>query len=207
VYYQKGSVTEEEARAMLGTAEEQWALQIDQMGFSQPWRVIDGVVEQGLKHYVYGATPTDGIEPIANIPSTPQTDCASVAAISKEFAPQSYRTYGISHVFNHAAALGGDCIEPMLGVELLQEATGAVGGDPGIAAVFRENVTQFQRTPERPLVIKPVGQNDMYYLFGAALFRLRHRRPLPPRTLPHQQSPAPPDRDPAATPPNSRPAQ
>ena len=112
VYYD-ASFTEAKAQAVLPFAEAQWRAQVQQMGFAAPWRKVDGVVGEGLALYAYVNQPAAGISAVADVPSTPRSECATVAAFDSQWAQSSaYLSYVVGHVFNHAALFATDCIEP-----------------------------------------------------------------------------------------------
>jgi hypothetical protein len=109
------AATHEEAADVLGFAELAWAFEVDGLGIAAPWRLNEsGEPEQGLRIEFTDMGWGGGgmVEPLADVPSTPRSDCAVVVKIDAG-NPSYYLPVVVGHDFAHAVDMSEDCVEPL----------------------------------------------------------------------------------------------
>jgi hypothetical protein len=154
------------AGQVLADAEKSWANQVGVMGFAAPTTVDDNLNPvPGMRFYLqssegYLAYPL----PVADVSSTPQTDCATVVVLSQDL-PDWYRGSVVSHGFNHGLQFSSDCIEAPWAYEQITMSVNLTEypDDP----TYSMMLASFQKEPFRPVMYVDEGS---YYHYGASLF-------------------------------------
>lgn len=172
VYY-SGGAPQAQADSLLAEIEKAWAVEIVELGFATPLRVLDGAIVPGFHIHITKTAPSVGytFEVLGDHPATPAADCAILGVVNKDYLKsQIYYQDAAWHVLNHAALHAVDCLERSvptndifsIGLQHLRSEI-----PPGY---FKLETETFQAFPEYPLDAMGRGSADMYYPFGAALF-------------------------------------
>ncbi|MFH1434652.1 MAG: IPT/TIG domain-containing protein [Pseudomonadota bacterium] len=102
------------AESLMPDVEDVWSFYIDELGFNPPWRLDDeGKPEEGL--YIFLTDLGDdwgGAIPVADIPSTPESDCAASLEINKMFDPR-YLGFIVSQQMGSILLMANDCVEAL----------------------------------------------------------------------------------------------
>jgi hypothetical protein len=174
VYYE-APAPKAQADALLSRLDEAWTAEIEEMGFAQPLRVLEGNIVAGF-HITIRATGPEvayTFEVLGDDPATPEADCPILGIASTAFlAIGTYYQDTAWHVLNHASLHAVDCLEMSvptndiftIGVQLTR---GTVPSD----YLNHENTT-FQRLPEWSLDAVADTYDDVYYSFGSSLYAL-----------------------------------
>jgi hypothetical protein len=93
-------------------ADEIYGLLVDDVGLSVPWRLDEaGSPEPGL--YIFITTLDEDIagyaEPVADVPSTPNADCAVTLNINRTSG--FFGRFTLRHEMGHAMQMADDCVE------------------------------------------------------------------------------------------------
>lgn len=103
------------AQAALLSTELVYGIFVDNLGFTPPWRLDDeGTPEEGL--YVFltdmGDFASAAAVPVADVPSTPRSDCAVSLNINKASGSRRFeRTFG--QYLGSALFMADDCVEAL----------------------------------------------------------------------------------------------
>ena len=102
------------AESLMPDIEDVWTFYIDELGFNSPWRLDDeGEPEEGL--YIFLTDLGDdwgGAIPVADIPSTPESDCAASLEINKMLDPR-YLGFIVSQQMGSILLMANDCVEAL----------------------------------------------------------------------------------------------
>jgi len=167
IYYARAEKADV-AAALLPAAEQAWATQVEQLGFSAPSTLDDNLQPMpGMRFYLVQSSSFAGHAlPVADLPDTPQTDCASITLIADNL-PLSYLATVVEHEFNHAVVMATDCIEGFFALEMTAVAVTTLlhPNDDFLGSVLPD----FQQHPDYA-IYSVTGSN--YFHFGSALFGL-----------------------------------
>ncbi|MBI5549145.1 MAG: hypothetical protein HY901_35110 [Deltaproteobacteria bacterium] len=154
-----------DAQEVVKMAETSWSVQVGQMGFAAPWRLVDGKVETGLALWM-GNFTSAGYEATADIPATPQTDCAMLGGVPGPLytRDREYFALSVERAFSFVSLLGVDCIEPPRATSMFTGAIMHCEGRPGLYA----GIDVFQKHPEYAIDF----QSPPEYRRGASIFPL-----------------------------------
>ncbi|MBN2361072.1 MAG: hypothetical protein JXR83_16575 [Deltaproteobacteria bacterium] len=167
IYYSRAEKAEV-AAALLPAAEQAWQTQVVQLGFTAPTTIDDDLQPvTGMRFYLVQSNTYAGYaRPVADLPDTPQTDCAAITVIADSY-PLSYLATVLDHEFNHTLQMASDCIEGMFAMEMTAVTMQTLlhPSDTFIDYVLPD----FQRQPDRAIYSL---DNGSYFHFGSALFGL-----------------------------------
>lgn len=167
IYYARAEKADV-AAALLPAAEQAWATQVEQLGFSAPSTLNDDLQPMpGMRFYLVQSSSFAGHAlPVADLPETPQTDCASITLIADNL-PLGYLATVVEHEFNHAVVMATDCIEGFFALEMTAVAVTTLlhPNDDFLGSVLPD----FQQHPDYA-IYSVTGSN--YFHFGSALFGL-----------------------------------
>lgn len=161
------------ANSILGYAEATWKAQVEQTGYPNPYTNDDGETPHAGVYYYIGDTGMGGggyTEPLADIPTTPISDCSSRIVIDPA-NPASDVNDTTSHEFNHTTQMATDCAEAISAFENFTVA--ATDYFVPTNPYFLEVLPSFQQYPHFPVdywTQDQSGSPDVYYQYGAALF-------------------------------------
>jgi hypothetical protein len=109
------AVDREDAAVVLEYADLAWAFEVEELGIAAPWRLDEaGEPEPGLRIEFTDMGWGGGgmVEPLADVPATPRSDCAVVVKIDTG-NPGYYLPVVVGHDFAHAVDMSEDCVEPL----------------------------------------------------------------------------------------------
>lgn len=166
------AIGETVAREALRYADATWESQISNMGFREPLMVNDnGQIVPGLRIELDADAPYNHAEPVADVPSTPWTDCAVLLRIA-DTSPLSFLQTVVNHETNHALEMALDCTEAPFAFENTTVAVTTLL-QPVNDLLIDHFLPAFQRNPHAGLDCTFfMDANKRYYHYGAALFQV-----------------------------------
>jgi hypothetical protein len=172
------------AEEVLGRAGDAWEFFVDGMGFPIPWRLTDeGAPEQGLYFLCtdlsyLGEGVMGWAEPVADVPSTPRSDCAVRININSNDDYHFSRMI-VPHEVGRALIMADDCTEKLqdgLAMYLYMVYTKLSGGFPFdrfLEYFGSQYLSNFQANPYLALDFETSFNPDFeMYVYGQALFHM-----------------------------------
>jgi hypothetical protein len=167
------------AEEALDMAELFWDVLIDRLGFSVPWRLDDeGNPEDGFDLLItdIGAYAAGYAEPLADVPSTPRSDCAVRLNISRNNAGHNMEMV-ISHEMGQKVQMADDCAErphegqvPYIGMLVIKYSE-VYPYDAFLESISDFFFSSFQANPAMALDFASYYNPDLaYYHFGHCVF-------------------------------------
>jgi MYXO-CTERM domain-containing protein len=164
------AVSQTDAQLVLDQADSSWDAQVTGMGYPPPATVdeTDAVIP-GLYIYLDPGSDMNYVEPVADNPSTPRTDCALYAVMASVSGSSMPTT--VWHVFNHTMTMSADCGEVITAGEHTAVAVTALSfpADPYFKQYF---LPSFQKHPFHGLHCYYMQSGLEYFHFGGGLFDL-----------------------------------
>lgn len=165
------------ASDVLAAAEKAWERQIIELGYPPPF-TLGEPPELGMVFQIDATGLGPGaavVQWVADVPSTPITDCSAVVVVDSATPAGSAGIYeAVFHELNHATQYATDCTEPPSAYEGFTVA--AVRAEIADSTIVPWVVEQFQAFPEYPLDYWTMtfpcdGSVPCFpYQLGAALF-------------------------------------
>jgi hypothetical protein len=162
--------------AALVEAETAWEQQIDGMGFGEPERVADGGVEDGFDVWVddtIGSGVLVTFDILGDNPATPRTDCPTIGRLNAAYMDDAdILRMSVRHVLNHGSLHAVDCLEPQMPAFDTITVAVEVETDDAHPYWLSAYLPAFQAQPTKALDWVTSDMNQVFYMFGSALFAL-----------------------------------
>jgi uncharacterized protein (TIGR03382 family) len=164
-----------QADTLLKELDAAWDVEIDQVGFAAPLRVLEGNIVQGFHMLVTKTGPTTAytFEVLGDDPATPTLDCPTLGIANTDFLKSgNYSKDCAWHLLNHASLHAVDCLETSvpandiitIGLQMCYDA---------VPQDYQNLENQaFQNYPEYALNGVGFTQDDMFYSFGSSMYAL-----------------------------------